>query len=264
MFWPTAIQTNSANTQIRRNLVTLNLFPGTYQDRLEDSNTDHDGVISAMEANNLVLENNAVSGGERVCYHVTPQSCDAVSGLYTGNIARTCLIGVAVVPTDKVSGSCVKFAGFTTVKCPYFGIYYNSGPSLNISNVCIGDSAVGVFPMVIGPSATSHAFADKYVSITDSLIIGKSSAFDCTSDVLDTSDQNIRLARTSRPSNINKRIGTVTGQFTSGSNKCAEKPCVNIMAYQAIKGVTVITGIHILYIKPLITIALNCNTCLSS
>jgi hypothetical protein len=38
--------------------VTLNLFPGTYQDRLEDSNIDHDGVISAMEATNLVLEYN--------------------------------------------------------------------------------------------------------------------------------------------------------------------------------------------------------------
>jgi hypothetical protein len=64
--------------------------PGTYQDRLEDSNIDHDGVISAMEATNLVLEYNVVSGGERVCFHVAPQSCEAVSGLYTGNIARTC------------------------------------------------------------------------------------------------------------------------------------------------------------------------------
>ena len=244
--------------------MTLNLFPGTYQDRLEDSNIDHDGVISAMEATNLVLEYNVVSGGERVCFHVTPQSCEAVSGLYTGNIARTCLIGVAVLPTDKMSGSCVKYTGFTTVKCQYFGMYYNNRPSLDISNVCIGDSAVGVFPMVIGPSATSHAFADKYVSITDSLIIGKSSAFDCASDVLDMSDQNIRLASTSRPSEINKRIGIVSGQFTSGSNNCAEKPCVGIMAYQAIKGVTLIKSMHILYIKSLITIVLNCNTCLSS
>lgn len=242
--------------------MTLNIFPGTYRNRFEDSNTDHDGMISAMKGTNLVLENNVVSGGERVCYHVSPQSCEAVSGLYTGNIARTCLIGVAVLPTDKVSGSCVKYTGFTAAKCPYIGMYYNNVASLKISNVCIGDSPVGVFPMIIGPSATRHAYADKSVSITDSLIIGKSSAFDCASDVLDMSDQNIRLADNSRPE-INRRIGIVTGQFTSGSNLCAEKPCLNIMSYQAIKGVTVITGIHILYIKPLITISLNCNTCLS-
>jgi hypothetical protein len=51
------------------------------RNRLEDSNIDHDGVISAMEATNLVLEYNVVSGGERVCFHVAPQSCEAVSGL---------------------------------------------------------------------------------------------------------------------------------------------------------------------------------------
>ncbi|XP_052063080.1 fibrocystin-L-like [Mytilus californianus] len=238
-----AIKSNSLNTQLIRNLLVLNVWDGSYLNRHEITNYDHDGSMSLMEASNVVLENNAVSGGERSCYHVPPQSCDSTTGLYSGNIARTCLLGVMVLPTDSVSGTCAKYTGFAMSKCAYFGIYYNSGPSLVVDDVCISDSAVGIFPMIIGPSATLHQYADKSALISNSLIVGKSSAFDCSTDVLDLSDDNIELSVNSRPTEINRRIGVVFTSFTSGSNNCPKKPCFNIMAYQAIKGLTRIEGV---------------------
>ena len=230
------------NTQLRRNLLVLNVWEGTYLNRHEIANYDHDGSMSLMEASNVVLENNAVSGGERSCYHIPPQSCDSTIGLYSGNIARTCLLGVMVLPTDSVSGTCAKFTGFAMSKCAYFGIYYNNKASLVVDDVCISDSAVGIFPMIIGPSATSHQYDDKTALISNSLIVGKSSAYDCSTDVLDLSDANIQIAVQSRPTELNRRIGVVFTSFTSGSNNCPEKPCFNIMAYQAIKGLTRIEG----------------------
>lgn len=223
--------------------MTLTLWPGSYQNRVEASNYDYDGAISAIKATGLILEGNAVSAGERTCYHIPPQTCDpGATGLYSNNIARTCLLGIMVLPADQLSGDCGRFTGFSISKCPYYGIYYNNMPSLQVDNVCIFDSAIGVFPMVIGPASLSHLFADKFVLISDSLIIGKSNAFNCGTDVLDTAEDNVRLTGSSRPFELTRRIGVIFGQFTSGGNKFPEKPALNIMAYQSIKGITRIEG----------------------
>ena len=96
--------------------------------------------------------------------------------------------------------------------------------------------------MVLGPGSAGHQYADKYVKITNSLIVGKSTGFDCATDVLDMSDDSISLASNSRPSELNRRLGILFGQFSSGGNKCPEKPCLGIMAYNTIMGHTIIEG----------------------
>lgn len=45
------------------------------------------------------------------------------------------------------------------------GLYFQTVSSVVVTDVTIADCAVGIYPMVIRPSATSHEYAEKTVTI---------------------------------------------------------------------------------------------------
>lgn len=107
------------------------------------------------------------------------------------------------------------------------------------------DNNVGIFPMIIGPAALDHAYQNKKVTISKSLVVGKSSVFDCANDKMDFSLPYVNLRRTFDKSwriETKGRTGISISIFSSGPNNAPEKPFAGIMAYNAIAGFTTITG----------------------
>lgn len=149
-------------------------------------------------------------------------------------------MGVTIMPNDVVAQSgqtCVRFAGFTVFKNRDYGIYYNNEPSLELSNNIFSDNVASMFPMVVKPNPLSHECSDKFVSLTNSIFIGKSSGYDCTGET-PASGTYINLSGHCRgptgPSG--ESMGVMFPQFTGGINNAPEKPCGNIMAYNTICG----------------------------
>ncbi|KAH9512878.1 Fibrocystin-L [Bulinus truncatus] len=129
------IRTEAAMTEITNNLITLIIWPGTYQDRQEELNTNFEGAIEALLADDLILINNTVTGSERVGYRLKGQKCNTSDSLlWKGNVAVGTLLGIATTPDDvMVDPGCVAYSGFLLWKNFDFGIYYNHYPSLTSS-----------------------------------------------------------------------------------------------------------------------------------
>ena len=70
-----------------------------------------------------------------------------------------------------------------------------SEKSLTVSGFKSLDNGVGVFPYVLGPDPNAHEYdPSKFCSITDSVFVGTSGAFDCATDEFDPSDHNFELS----------------------------------------------------------------------
>lgn len=214
------------------------VFEGSYQDRFEPLNVRYNGFINADKATNLVLENNVVAGSERAGYKVPLKSCGsrASGDAYVGNTVHSSLLGIVVLPSDPVTGSCIEIVNFEVWKVPDYAIYYQNGPSVIVEHNKVADSAVGVFTMINGPVALAHQYADKTITVRNMLVIGRSASFDCTTDVLNTRDDAVIISANSRSFDGGRHIGVGWSTFSSGSNNAPEKPFGGIMKYQAIKG----------------------------
>ena len=126
-----------------------------------------------------------------------------------------------------------------------FGIYYQAGASTVIKNNILVENGVGVFPFIVGPASLGHGFDDKYADITNNIFVGKTSSFDESLDVIDSSDHNIQFSSTIRSAGSGSPCGKIAFQmatFSSSGNACPGKPCTGIKAYQAIRGVTRVDG----------------------
>lgn len=62
------IVVDGADWNVERNLVTLSIWPGSYQNRREASNFEFDGAIHTIDATSLRMTGNVVAGSERLCY----------------------------------------------------------------------------------------------------------------------------------------------------------------------------------------------------
>ncbi|ROL45843.1 Fibrocystin-L [Anabarilius grahami] len=60
---------------VRRNLVTLTLWPGSYNGREEEFNFEWNAAIEVSEATNAVLQGNIVAGYERVGFRIDGEPC---------------------------------------------------------------------------------------------------------------------------------------------------------------------------------------------
>lgn len=56
VFLHSAIHTKSAGTAIRNNLISLNIWPGTYNGRSESQNIYYDGSVDAIGAADPILQ----------------------------------------------------------------------------------------------------------------------------------------------------------------------------------------------------------------
>uniref|UniRef100_A0A3B4U1D6 PKHD1 like 1, tandem duplicate 2 n=1 Tax=Seriola dumerili TaxID=41447 RepID=A0A3B4U1D6_SERDU len=223
---------------VRRNLVTMSLWPGSYQDREEPFNFAWNAAIEVNEGTDVVLQNNVVAGYERVAYRIDGEPCPGYSNgneKWIHNEAHGGLYGV-YLNKDGLPG-CSLIQGFFLWRNFDYAVYFQTIMKVVVSNVTLVDNGMGVMPLVYAPPSVSHAFADKPVHVQNALIVGSSPNFNC-SDALPTGDFNIAssdLHRAPRPLN-GGRSGICWPTFGSSHNKAPTKPHHGNNNYNAIKG----------------------------
>ncbi|XP_039978517.1 PKHD1 like 1, tandem duplicate 1 [Xiphias gladius] len=226
------------NITVRRNLVTMTLWPGSYQDREEPFNYDWNAAIEVNEGTNVVLQHNIVAGYERVAYRIDGEPCPGYvnkNEKWIHNEAHGGLYGV-YLNKDGLPG-CSLVQGFFVWRSFDYGIYFQTIMNVIVSNVTLVDNGMGIMPLIFAPPSLSHAYADKTARIQNALIIGSSPNFNC-SDTLPTSDFNIAISdghRAPRPLK-GGRSGICWPTFGSGHNTAPVKVHHLNNNYNAIKG----------------------------
>ncbi|XP_073535878.1 fibrocystin-L [Phyllobates terribilis] len=227
-----------ARVNIRRNLVALAVWPGTYQDREEVNNILWHAGIDISEGTDIVLQNNVVSGFERAGYRIDGEVCQNVTDpslQWFNNEAYGGLHGIYM--NQDGLPDCSLIRGFKLWKCWDYGIYFQVTSSVQISDVFLAENGMGVLSIVYTPAAITHQISNKTVQISKSLLVGTSPDFDC-SDVLTDSDANVKLSdqhRSARPL-TGGRSGICWPNFVSGHNMAPGHPMAGTMSYNAISG----------------------------
>ncbi|XP_075681934.1 fibrocystin-L [Rhinoderma darwinii] len=223
---------------IRRNLVALAIWPGTYQDREEINNILWHAGIEISEGADIVLQDNVVAGFERAGYRIDGESCQNVtnpSQQWFNNEAYGGLYGIYM--NEDGLQDCSLIRGFKLWRCWDYGIYIQIISSVQISDVFLAENGMGVLTIIYTPASVTHQISNKTVQISKSLLVGTSSDFDCK-DVLTNSDANVKLSaqhRSARPL-TGGRSGICWPTFASAHNLAPGHPNAGIMSYNAISG----------------------------
>uniref|UniRef100_A0A3Q2VVI1 PKHD1 like 1, tandem duplicate 2 n=1 Tax=Haplochromis burtoni TaxID=8153 RepID=A0A3Q2VVI1_HAPBU len=224
--------------KLRRNLVMMTLWPGSYQGREEPFNFDWNAAIEVSEGTNIVLQHNIVAGYERVAYRIDGEPCPGYindNEAWIHNEAHGGLFGV-YLNNDGLPG-CAHIQGFFVWRSFDYGIYFQTIMNVMVSNVTLVDNGMGIMPMIYGPPSLSHEFANKTVLIQNSLIVGSSPSFNC-SDTLPNIDFNLATTsghRAPRPIQ-GGRSGICWPNFQSAHNSAPAKAHHVNMNYNSIKG----------------------------
>ncbi|XP_063113704.1 fibrocystin-L isoform X1 [Cavia porcellus] len=230
--------------RVRRNLVALSVWPGTYQNRKDSSSTLWHAAIEINRGTNTVLQNNVVAGFGRVGYRIDGEPCSSQPNPvenWFDNEAHGGLYGV-YMNQDGLPG-CSLIQGFTIWMCWDYGIYFQTTERVHIYNVTLVDNGMAIFSMIYMPPAVSHKISSKTVKVESTLIVGSSPEFNC-SDVLRDDDPNIELTgahRSARPP-AGGRSGICWPTFASAHNMAPWKPHAGIMSYNAISGHLDVSG----------------------
>nr|XP_046273956.1 PKHD1 like 1, tandem duplicate 1 [Scatophagus argus] len=223
---------------VRRNLVMMTLWPGSYQDREEPFNYAWNAAIEVNEGTNVVLQHNIVAGYERVAYRIDGEPCPGYlneNEKWMHNEAHGGLFGV-YLNKDGLPG-CSLIQNFFVWRSFDYGIYFQTIMNIIVSNVTLVDNGMGVMSLIFAPPSLSHAYADKTAHIQNALIVGSSPNFNCL-DTVPSSDFNIINSndhRAPRPLN-GGRSGICWPTFGSGHNTAPKKPHHKNNNYNAIKG----------------------------
>ncbi|KAM9824037.1 PKHD1 like 1, tandem duplicate 1 [Neosynchiropus ocellatus] len=230
------------HVKVRRNLVMLTLWPGSYQDRKERFNMEWNAAIEATEGDHVVLQYNIVTGYQRVGYRFNGEPCPGSQNddeVWMKNEAHGGLYGV-YMNADGLP-SCSHIRDFVIWRSYDFGIYFQTNMNIIISDVTLVDNGMGIFSIIYRPPSLLHQYADKSVEIHRALIVGSSPDFNCT-DTTPSSDYNLAGSddhRAPRPPQGGKS-GICWPTFASGHNRAPEMAMSGLMNYPAIKGVMIV------------------------
>nr|XP_048313021.1 fibrocystin-L isoform X3 [Myodes glareolus] len=230
--------------RVRGNLVTLSVWPGTYQNRKDLSSTLWHAAIEVNRGTNTVLQNNVVAGFGRVGFRIDGEPCSSQANPmenWFDNEAHGGLYGI-YMNEDGLPG-CSLIQGFTVWSCWDYGIYFQTTESVHIYNVTLVNNGMAIFPMIYMPPSVSHKISSKTVKIKNSLIVGSSPEFNC-SDILSSDNPDVELTsahRSSRPPS-GGRSGICWPTFASAHNMAPRKPHAGIMSYNAISGLLDVSG----------------------
>ncbi|XP_019729703.1 PKHD1 like 1, tandem duplicate 1 [Hippocampus comes] len=223
---------------LRRNLVTMTLWPGSYQDRREEFNYDWSAAFKVNEGAEVVMQHNIAAGYERVAFRIDGEACPGASNgnePWSNNEAHGGLYGV-FMNRDGLSG-CSLIRDFFIWRNFDYGIYFQTIMSITVSNVTLVDNGMGIMPMIFEPPSLSHLYADKKVRVENAVIVGGSPHFNC-SHTLDANDFNTissNFHRAPRPIN-GGRSGICWPSFASAHNNAPVKPFPGNINYNAING----------------------------
>ena len=113
------------NNEIIHNLITLVVFPGTYQDRFEPENLMWNAGIEVEKAGKVILINNTVAGSERVAFKIKGEKCYEAPNPSTdwyGNVGHSTLHGIHMHSISEPG--CAKVSNFLIYKCWDYGVYH--------------------------------------------------------------------------------------------------------------------------------------------
>ncbi|KAI4871505.1 hypothetical protein NFI96_027165, partial [Prochilodus magdalenae] len=231
------------NNVVRRNLVTMTLWPGSYNGRAEAFNFNWNAAIEANEGTNVLLQGNIVAGYERVAFRIDGEPCPGYSGAvarWQQNEAHGGLFGV-YMNKDGLPG-CSQIQGFTIWRSFDFGIYFQVPMSVIVSNVTLVDNGLGIASLIYEPASVSHVYSNKTVLVQNALIVGSSPNFNC-SDSMPMDDNNMVLSASGRaPRPLNGgRSGIAWPTFESAQNGAPVKAHNGLMSYNAITGLLTVT-----------------------
>lgn len=214
----------------------MNFWGSTFVPWQADYDVTYWGAIDAHEADSVIIENNFVSGAQRTGILYKGDLCPGVTQLQPGmnhsvknNIIHSSLAGAAIFPGYTYSPliSCASMTGFTVFKSVNYGLYYQNAPKVILDSNVLVDNQVGLFAIVIEPNEISHAVENKTIHITNTIIVGRSSSFNCTSD-LKPNDLNNKKALGMRTfgsgANGLGMTGLAIGNFLGETNKMPKKP----------------------------------------
>ena len=211
------------NNTLRDNLLALALFPGCYQDRYESDSLDWMASIEAQNATNTSLVGNVVAGSERAAYRLNGESCNLDEATWANNTAHSTVMGLTMWQPDCLRLElCSRFNGFYVYKSFSYGFYSNCICSIFIENSKFVDNGMSIFPYIREPDVREHAFKRKFLKVRDSLFVGASESYNCTTDVMPMEDYaHIRLSKTAISWAFHRHNGRIAlgwPMFSSGDN----------------------------------------------
>jgi hypothetical protein len=164
--------------RINRNLVTQ----GESVSRLKDQtfNDVFYGCINVRRALDAEVNDNVMAGCAQAGL-ITIGSPSEKNYTMSNNEARCSQHGIHM----DSKGASKTATGLTFMRDFYawrnydYGIYTQSENSIEFTNMTVVDNGAGFLPWGVGPMADAHEYEDKYMTMTDSVIVGVSDAYDC-------------------------------------------------------------------------------------
>lgn len=106
-----------------------------------------------------------------------------------------------------------------------WGIYYQGSSTVVIHANTLIDNQVSVFPFIIGPASLSHVFGSKTINITQNVLVGRSTTFNCNTDTVPNSlSLKFSSVAKSFATGTGGMVGLTWGNFLDGSNGAPYKP----------------------------------------
>ena len=164
--------------RINRNLVTQ----GESVSRLKNQgfNDVFYGCINIRRATFTELNDNVAAGCAQAGFITIG---NPVENNYTmsNNEARTSQHGVHMdsYSVSRPASGATTFKDFYAWRNWDYGVYTQSENSIAFANIKAVDNGVGFLPFMFGPMADAHLYEDKYFSMSDSIFVGVSDAYDC-------------------------------------------------------------------------------------
>jgi len=191
-----AIIVVGSNNTLRDNLMSLTVFPPTYQDRYEENTLNVMATVEIHGATGTKLVGNVVAGSERSAYRLNGESCTEGEPTWANNTGHSTLLGLTMWQDDCLqTEECSRFNGFYIYKSFSYGFYSNGICSIVIENSKFVDNSISIFPYIMRPDARTHGFSRKFVKIHKSLFVGASDTYDCKTDIMSLNDHpNIKIS----------------------------------------------------------------------
>jgi hypothetical protein len=123
------------------------------------------------------------------------------------------------------------------------------------------ENGLGLFANVIGPDSVTHQFADKFVTLENSRVVGESPDFNCETDTVDKADPNYALSSFVRSWRIGQggRVGVASSTFTRGSHIYPGHSFTDSDYYNSIKGLMNIRGRYLSSLRKYILFGNSCH-----
>ncbi|XP_068236296.1 fibrocystin-L-like [Palaemon carinicauda] len=235
----------SVGNIFKNNLISLMLFPGTYNGRNEIQNFKFFGGFVLNDASKTVLEGNVVAGTEQAGFQTYGEPCEDES-LWSNNEVHNAMFGILLWKKGSVPEhtDCRRVKGFTAWRVWDTAFYMQHYASLILSDVKSIDNYVGVHQLVYGPHALSHQFYEKTARVENAIFVGASPSHTC-----EYHDSTVRIMEHFTNSLWKHGVdggnsGILFASFQSGINMAPKHSFHEAASYPAIRGGSYINNVQ--------------------